>query len=288
MEESGIDAYFNFSIMVADVGESEPTLHEYEVHISSNNHYISETCNDGPYNFTVTNVATGDEASTDFLFTITDNLYGGGTSIFQTFESKIIIYYDQDRYAPHYEFGSDVDAIGQYAFAMGNSTIAREDCQLVIGQFNIPIDDALFVIGNGTNDNNRSNLMTVGTDLITIGSETSNHLSLTENGLKLYNSSNNIPIASFGDTIQVGSSEGFHIQIDSRELGFYQNQIQVAYINDQKLSIGQSVVLEQMDIGRKIGEQDPFDSTKTGAGQWSWAIHKNAQGKNNLYLKWIG
>ena len=88
---------------------------------------------------------------------------------FSYFKINFIIYYDTYSEGPRYIFGKDVNSIGQYSFAMGNNTIAREDCQLTIGKFNIPTDDALFVIGNGVNDNNRSNLMTISDSNICIG-----------------------------------------------------------------------------------------------------------------------
>ena len=111
------------------------------------------------------------------------------------------------------------------------------------------------------------------------------------NGLGLDIFKNQSTVAHYGETIRVGPETGFHITIDGRELGFFDGAQRVAYVNNQKLSINQSVVLEQMDVGRKIGEPDPFapdDISRVGAGQWSWKVHKNSEGKNNLYLKWIG
>ena len=42
----------------------------------------------------------------------------------------------------------------------------------------------------------------------------------------------------------------------------------------------QSVVLQQMDVGQPMVDDK--------GGQWSWKVHSNTNGQNNLYLKWIG
>ena len=83
-------------------------------------------------------------------------------------------------------------------------------------------------------------------------------------------------------TIYVGDRQGFHVRIDGSQLGFYQagESDPIAYIKYNQLYITQSVVLQQMDIGTS--------KLNNGDGQWSWKIHKNVNGENNLYLKWMG
>lgn len=69
-------------------------------------------------------------------------------------------------------------------------------------------------------------------------------------------------------------------------LSFYRDpKHEVAYISENRLYITQSVVLDQMDIGRNSKELDFFGNP--GKGQWSWKVHE-VSGTNNLYLKWIG
>ena len=68
-------------------------------------------------------------------------------------------------------------------------------------------------------------------------------------------------------------TQGWYQHIN--ELGFYQGNERVAYINNKSLYITQTVVLEEM----KIGNQQ--------AGTWAWRIHE-VNDKNNLYLKWLG
>ena len=52
----------------------------------------------------------------------------------------------------------------------------------------------------------------------------------------------------------------------------------------------------EADIARSVSaflrhsnyEVDITDNGVDAFGQWSWKLHKNASGKNNLNLKWIG
>lgn len=96
-------------------------------------------------------------------------------------------------------------------------------------------------------------------------------------GLVIYG--DNGPLAKYGTNAIIGDEGGFHITIDSTEIGFYQAAQKVAYINGNKLYITQSVVLQQMDVGTQVAEG--------GLGQWSWKVHE-VNGQNNLYLKWFG
>ena len=141
-------------------------------------------------------------------------------------------------------------------------------------------------------------------------------------GLLIHGSNGKI-LGKYGETAQIGDAEGFHIKMGvwyaktedttvdpnktyyilvgdnyevvespvtadignyyeqkTPELGFYEGENKVAYITNQQLYITQSVVLQQMDVG------SPFSAG--GLGQWSWKIHANVNGENNLYLKWLG
>ena len=131
----------------------------------------------------------------------------------------------------------------------------------------------------------------------------SSHLVLTSNGLSLRTDGSNYrldlttagmniigangqTLASYGTSTVVGDASRFHVQIDGTELGFYQGSNRVAYINGNRLYITQSVVLQQMDVGRPTTEIDPATG-QYGLGQWSWKVHE-VNGRNNLYLKWLG
>lgn len=75
-----------------------------------------------------------------------------------------------------------------------------------------------------------------------------------------------------GDTVQLGSSDSFHVVADAQELGFYQGDTRVAYVNGDRLWIPLSVVLTAMQVGIEGGDC------------WEWRL----QDSGNLTLKWIG
>lgn len=114
--------------------------------------------------------------------------------------------------------------------------------------------------------------------LKTAGMQTKVLLSATD-GVVLYGTDGKV-IGKYGETAQIGDADGFHIEMDGTELGFYQGSRKVAYISNNQLYITQSVVLQQMDLGTPINDG--------GLGQWSWKVHANTNGQNNLNLKWIG
>ena len=89
-------------------------------------------------------------------------------------------------------------------------------------------------------------------------------------------------VAQYGTEAIIGDPRGFHITITANynntnepRISFYRDRNwEVAYISEDKLYITRSVVLQQMDVGDE-------------KGQWSWKIHV-IDGRNNLYLKWLG
>lgn len=101
----------------------------------------------------------------------------------------------------------------------------------------------------------------------------SQHFKMDENGFTVAESVN-------------GSETGVRVVLKGDRLSFYHGLAEVAYISDQRLYISQSVVLQQMDVGVKLTETDIHGTP--GKGQWSWKVHENANGENNLYLKWLG
>lgn len=88
-------------------------------------------------------------------------------------------------------------------------------------------------------------------------------------GMVMYGSLGQV-IAKYGDTALIGEKTGFHIEADGTELGFYEGETKVAYINNNTLHIAQSVVLNEMQIGER---------------KWAWKIDPN---DDSIYLKWIG
>ena len=80
--------------------------------------------------------------------------------------------------------------------------------------------------------------------------------------------------------------DNVNVKITGNKLSFCYGEKEVAYISGTKLYINQSVVLQQMDVGVKTTEYDI--NNNLGKGQWSWKVHPNSDGDNNLYLKWLG
>lgn len=150
---------------------------------------------------------------------------------------------------PHYEFGSDVQAVGENAFVTGLGTIAKADYQMVIGKYNEPDENALFIIGNGTSSErknafwidengflntmenfeiivNQKTLMTFNSDNIILGDQDNFYLSLGYNTLQaidleqnsyfeisdLRNEDGSIEEEFIGD----GQNEYFHTSNDIR------------------------------------------------------------------------
>ena len=117
--------------------------------------------------------------------------------------------------------------------------------------------------------------------------ETKVLLSSTE-GVIIYGTSGQI-LGQYGNTAQIGEELGFHIEVTGSELTFYDGKKttgddsdphRIAYMKYNKLYITQATILNQFDIGQSISDG--------GKGQWSWVIHPNASGNNNLGLKWMG
>ena len=62
--------------------------------------------------------------------------------------------------------GTGTIASGNYSHAAGEGTSAGGACQTVIGKYNVADDTSLFIIGNGTANNARSNALNIGADAI--------------------------------------------------------------------------------------------------------------------------
>lgn len=90
-----------------------------------------------------------------------------------------------------------------------------------------------------------------------------------ENGVIIYGSSGQV-IATYGESATIGDEHGFHVSITGEELGFYEGDTRVAFINNNTLHITQSVVLTEMQLGEN---------------KWVWKIDPN---DDYIYLKWIG
>lgn len=96
--------------------------------------------------------------------------------------------------------GSGTTAFGNYSHTAGGSTYAKGNFQSVIGKFNLTADttEGAFIIGNGTSDVNRSNLLFAANSGVTVyGDFSANTISATT----YYN----LPLGNYGTGLTFNS-----------------------------------------------------------------------------------
>lgn len=158
-----------------------------------------------------------------------------------------------------------------------------------------PSEEGWYEMSDAMGDYVSTHLALTSTGLWIVKDGTSAQLQLNENGMSVYPAGSNIPIATYGADATIGDANGFHITItanynDSHEgrLSFYRDGTnEVAYVSGDSLYINKSVVVQQMNVGLTQGTVDT-STGEIGHGQWSWKVHQNTNGLNNLYLKWLG
>ena len=107
------------------------------------------------------------------------------------------------------------EANGNYSFAHGDHTKATAEYQAVFGKYNQADEEAMFIIGNGTSDEARSNLMVVGDDYARIGNQDQSSITISPDEIsgmgsegkqffKFANSTSSTS-ATYGKTIYRGS-----------------------------------------------------------------------------------
>lgn len=114
-----------------------------------------------------------------------------------------------------------------------------------------------------------SHLALTSEGLYVLKDNSSSKVLVANDGVKIYGS-DGTPLAQYGTSTIIGDPSGFHVQITGNKLAFYEGDTEVAYINNNRLHIAQSVVLDEMQVGEN---------------KWAWRIDKN---DDSIYLKWIG
>lgn len=96
--------------------------------------------------------------------------------------------------------GTDSETLSTapYSFAHGNNVIASANGQAVFGKYNVQDTNALFIIGNGTGNSARSNLMTVGNTEVKIGNTSGGHTIIQSSGMQVYGSDGTVELANIG------------------------------------------------------------------------------------------
>lgn len=128
-----------------------------------------------------------------------------------------------------------------FSIAMGYHTITSCSQQLVIGKFNNHSQntDACFVIGNGTSNNNRSNLFVIDgngnlkiKDGFKIINDSNNYIQLTSFGMDIFKKreSNFYKVASFSDTVRIGEENGFHLIVADSTIEFKNGNETLSYL----------------------------------------------------------
>ena len=143
---------------------------------------------------------------------------------------------------PHYSFGIDSIAPGTGSFAAGRGIKAVGPYQTVLGRYNKKDLDASFIIGNGTDDNNRSNLFVVDGE---------GNLRVN-NGFQIYNNDETDSIAEFGTTARIGKINSSHFLMGANSLQAYNSSNQLYFeVSNAGIRFGNnlsSTVATQADV----------------------------------------
>jgi len=98
--------------------------------------------------------------------------------------------------------GLETSAITTYSHTQGWGTTTGADFQLACGQYNIPTDtQSMFIVGNGSDDLNRSNLLTAGGLTVTINGDLFVTGNTTIEGVQIF-STTGITAATFTVTYE--------------------------------------------------------------------------------------
>lgn len=98
-------------------------------------------------------------------------------------------------------------ATGTYSHAEGLGTIANEDYQHVSGKYNANTADALFIVGNGTNDSHRSNALEVLKN-----GDVNVESTINISGVTITTESGDLQILTAGNVVQI-NTDGAGVQI---------------------------------------------------------------------------
>ena len=165
---------------------------------------------------------------------------------------------------PYTSFGQNANVQGTGGFAAGIGVSSLGLGQVVLGQYNQEDFHAKFIIGNGTDDNNRSNLLVVDGDgnlLIQDGfkivNTTGNCIQLTSDGMEIFKAA--ISVAKFGSEIRIGKIDESHIFQDFNSWHMVDKEGQT-YVNieDMRDSYGYADIVDTF-IGR--GDQSKYTTS---------------------------
>ena len=161
--------------------------------------------------------------------------------------------------------GGNTEARSRYSHSAGLGTIAEAIAQYVLGQYNIIDKDALFVIGNGTADNARSNALAAYKDKISI----------------------NVPISV---VLSMMSDPYTQLSVDINNSRFRVKSSFNAHYLD--LNYIDGVVVDQLYIGNDLIKQGDISTLKndvaskvtslSGSGKSNYAYILDGSGNDNI------
>lgn len=94
--------------------------------------------------------------------------------------------------------GHESEVFKHYGVAIGRGLKSINYDQTVFGKYNKLDTNAMFIIGNGTANDARSNLMTVGNTEVTIGNQDGGHTIISASGMNIYAANGTIELANIG------------------------------------------------------------------------------------------
>lgn len=143
---------------------------------------------------------------------------------------------------PRFQFGISNNSIGTNSCTIGKGLTALAEDQIVLGHYNKLDFDAAFIIGNGTSDNNRSNLFMVD----------GNGNLRVNNGFQIYNNDETDSIAEFGTTARIGKINNSHFLMNANSLQAYNSSNQLYFeVSNAGIRFGNnlsSTVATQADV----------------------------------------
>lgn len=99
---------------------------------------------------------------------------------------------------PRFQFGKNNNPVGTNSCTIGEGLIALANSQIALGQYNELDFESMLVVGNGINNANRSNLMTISNDEVKIGNNNKGHTIINENGMRIYGGDGTTQLANIG------------------------------------------------------------------------------------------
>ena len=189
-------------------GESGKPIKLIPFEIDANQHLFTYTVNDGYKITTQTLIVTKSKALLDFLG------YGSQGGYIDLPGMGMAIGKSATRNGLDIEFPTTIGLglLPPYKINGNNKSVDLDNYQLVIGQYNLQNNTDIFIVGNGDNDNNRSNAFTINKQgsILASGDITDGKGNILANKVNITDLANYLPLT--GGTL-TGALNGTNINI---------------------------------------------------------------------------